>query len=184
MESFSRDSPACARAFSDALFALTAMVAVVLLVTCANIANLVGARGGTRAISHPISLGASNGRLIRQCLAESLTLAAAGGAAGVVRRMGERLSRIRCWPRRVRCRRPFAGHAGVDVRDGPVAGDGARVRLAPALRAIQVGRIAAAANQRGEGVNQVAARGMQSLVVGQLRCRSPSPSRRSCSAGR
>ncbi len=171
VEPFSRGFSGLRARFSDALFALTAMVAVVLLVTCANIANLLLARavGRARDLAIRISLGASNGRLIRQCLAESLTLAAAGGAAGAlfarwasgflahqVLGTSSELPTVFSPDLRVLL---FA--AGLSLATALVFG------LAPALRAIQVGQIAAAANQR-QGVSHVAARGMQSLVVGQL----------------
>ncbi len=63
---------------------LLASAAVVLLVACVNIANLCLARGMTRqhelAILHAV--GASRARLLRQLIAESLTIAAAGGLVG------------------------------------------------------------------------------------------------------
>jgi predicted permease len=171
VEPFSRGFSGLRARFSDALFALTAMVAVVLFVTCANIANLLLARavGHARDLAIRISLGASNGRLVRQCLAESLTLAAAGGAGGVlvagwasgflahqVLDTSSELPAVFSPDTRVLL---FA--AGLSMATALVFG------LAPAIRAIQVGRVAAAANQR-QGVTRVAARGMQSLVVGQL----------------
>jgi predicted permease len=171
VEPFSRGFSGLRARFSDVLFALTAMVAVVLLVTCANIANLLLARavGRARDLAIRISLGASNGRLVRQCLAESLTLAAAGGAGGAlfarwasgflahqVLGTSSELPTVFSPDLRVLL---FA--TGLSLATALVFG------LAPALRAIQVGRIAAAANQR-QGVSHVAARGMQSLVVGQL----------------
>ena len=62
---------------------LVSLVALVLLVACTNLSNLVLARGTTRhqelAIRH--ALGAPRWRLVRQQCAESLLLAAAGGAA-------------------------------------------------------------------------------------------------------
>lgn len=63
---------------------LLATAALVLLVACVNIANLSLTRGITRrhelALLHAV--GATRGRLLRQLLAESLTIAAAGGLFG------------------------------------------------------------------------------------------------------
>ena len=97
------------------LWVLMGMIGIVLLIACANVANLLLVRGEARHLELAIraALGASWKRIAGELLLESVTLAAIGGAIGLLVAFGALRLLIAMAPAGL----PRLGEIGID---GPV----------------------------------------------------------------
>ncbi len=89
------------RNFGDPVWTLLGLVGLVLMIACANIANLLLARSVEREkeAALRVSLGCSQGRLMRQLFTESLLLAGLGGvlSIGVASALGHLMVSLIPW---------------------------------------------------------------------------------------
>jgi predicted permease len=157
------------------LLVLYGAVAVVLLVACGNVANLLLMRGAARERELTIraAIGAGRGRIARQLMVESLLLALAGGALGLVVAWGAMRWLVAAIPVEQARQLPYLRDVAMDpvifgyamsiaIVTGLLAG------LAPALRAARSGLAGTLRRGTAGATGGVSRAVRDGLVVAQL----------------
>jgi len=145
------------------LWLLLGAVSLLLLIACVNVASLLLARAVSRdrELAMRMALGASRGRLARQCLAESAVLGIAGGAFGVLIAMSGIRPFVTFWPGSL----PRAGEIQLDWRVLLFA-------LAVSLASSLLFGFAPALRASGRDLEQVLRSGTRTVTAGSRRLHS------------
>lgn len=158
-------------AAGDTVLLLLGIITLVPLVACANVASLFMARGVSRRgeLASRLSVGASRSRLVGQLLTESLVIALAGGAVGLLIAYagGEALRHV------APAALPRLGSIGVDARVAAFTVLTALLTVplfgvAPALRStdLDIAETLKTGGGRGSGGSRLS--GRRGLVVAQV----------------
>jgi predicted permease len=160
------------REAKEPLILLLGVTALVLLIACANIANLLLARGATRAgeMAVRLSIGASRLRLVTQLLAEACVLAALGGVVGILVANWTLGVIASILPAEATAAIPFEIDATVLLFAGALAlATGVLFGLFPALHATRPDLVATLKGQAGQPSGaRAAARFRTSLATAQI----------------
>jgi predicted permease len=152
------------------LLVLLAAVGFVPLIACGNVANLLLARSTGRAREFTIraALGASQGRVVRQLLTESVLLAVAGGGLGLLFAAGGTTAALSVLPSTL----PRAADVRIDPHVllftlGVSVLAGILFGLAPALKTSQAD-LTETLKEGGRGASSVRYRTQNILVIAEM----------------
>ncbi len=152
------------------LFVLLGAVGFVLLIACVNVANLLLARstGRAREFAIRIAMGAGHWRLLRQLLTESVLLALAGGALGLLIAHWGMHAALGVLPRAL----PRAEEIGLDTRVLIFTATvsllaGVLFGLAPALKASRA-NLQETLKEGGRGASRARGRAQDVFVVSEI----------------